>query len=144
MWLFCVFIRASNAEGCKWPGYHCSDVMKVGEVEYRRWEGARGCLKMAGTFTNSKMLQISVGMQPYITSRWWWQADSFLDDFMLTGAGCCKWHFTKFHRFDWKTSHCPSSFTALSGGHWCEWVWNPGSELWNMSFKNFKEALITH
>lgn len=84
MWL-CVlfFISTSNAKGCKWPGYRCTvkhaawDLQfgcqkKVGEAEYRRWEGvyAWGCLKMLGTFTNEEIL----GMKPYITCRWQWLA----------------------------------------------------------------------
>lgn len=77
------FISASNREGCKWPACHrafkhavwdlqfwCQ--MKVGKVEYRRWEGVYtwGCLKMMQTFSNEEMLHTSVGIQPYITSTW--------------------------------------------------------------------------
>lgn len=50
--------------------------MKVRGVQHRRWEGvyAWGFVKVTGTFTNEETLRVSVGMQPYITSRWQWLA----------------------------------------------------------------------
>lgn len=146
--LFLFFlIRTSNAEGCNWPGYPYAvrDVAVQMPRDGRRdWvQERRRCLRlMTGTFTNEEMLHISVEMQPYITSRWWWVTGPFLVDFI--DNWWWKWHFTKYHRFDWKTSYCQSFFTTLSGRHWRRWHEKPGSERWNLSFEYFKEALIAH